>query len=85
MPRPSVIIRLRAENDRSGNPRRLYVQLASGGPEDPDMDGVVLGAWDEGYQGHNCVTKDLRPKAKFAPTFDVTTRQYLDLKKEHTT
>lgn len=82
MPTTSVVIRLRANNDPNGNPRRLYAALGTG--EDSDH-GRILGVWDEGYSGHNAVPERLRDQARNAPTFDVTTRQYLDLLKEATT
>ena len=41
-----------ADNDRNGNPRRIWVVS--------NDKGEALFAWDEGYHGRNCVPGSLR-------------------------
>ena len=61
-----------ADNDRNGNPRRLFALVA---------DGVRLAVWDEGYQGHHCVPSHLRTLAAEAERVDIRPRLYAQLKR----
>lgn len=70
----STVIRLDAGNDRNGNPRRVYVAISEGGD--------IIGAWNEGYCGDQCVPLCLHVKAKLAPTFETTAAEYKGILKE---
>jgi hypothetical protein len=66
------LIRLNAGNDRNGNPRRIYAELAAG---------QVSRAWDEGYAGPHAVPADLRHAAANCATLSITAAQYRALLK----
>lgn len=67
------MIRLSAANDVNGNPRRAFVAI---------LEGNIVGAWDEGYYGTDCVPTELRHKAVHAPTFAVMPKEYRDTLRE---
>ena len=67
MPR---IIHYKANNDRNGNPRRVYVLF--------DDQNEALAAWDEGYSGYDAVPGDFRKKARNAETRDCSVKEYKD-------
>ena len=60
------LIHLQAQNDTYGNPRRCFVLF--------DDKANVLGTWDEGYQGRNCLPEHLRNMA--APVIKVQAAEY---------
>lgn len=66
------LIRLNAGNDRNGNPRRVYAELAAG---------QVSRVWDEGYDGHHAVPAELRYAAANCATLSITAAQYRALLK----
>jgi hypothetical protein len=66
------LIRLNAGNDRDGNPRRIYAELAAG---------QVSRAWDEGYDGPHAVPVELRHAAANCATLSITVAQYRALLK----
>jgi len=47
------IIRLNAGNDRNGNPRRVFVEIAKG---------EIIDSWDEGYAGSRAIPTRKRHK-----------------------
>ena len=51
-PKALCVLRLCAPNDINGNPVRCYVALGE--------NNHFLGAWDEGYAGHNATPKSIR-------------------------
>lgn len=59
------IIRLRAKNDRNGNPRRVFVAIE---------DGDVKGVFDEGYSGSAAVPESFGKWRGI--TIDVTPSEY---------
>ena len=48
-----------ADNDENGNPQRGYMGMVDKG--EPGR--LYMMFWDEGYQGHHCVPKELREAA----------------------
>lgn len=67
------VFRLDAGNDTNGNPRRVYVTM---------LGGSVVRVYDEGYQGHHAVREGPeRERARIAPTFATTPREYRNLLK----
>jgi hypothetical protein len=62
-----AIIRLRANLDRNGNPRRVYVAIQRG---------EIVATWDEGYAGYQSVPEPLQHLAHIAPTIDTTPKEY---------
>jgi hypothetical protein len=66
------ILRFDAGNDADGNPRRVFVEIASGQP---------IRAWDEGYEGHHAVPPELRHAAKHCANLSTTVKGYRDLLK----
>ena len=62
------IIHYKAENDRNGNPRRVYVLF-------DDQDAAVA-AWDERYSGCDAVPGDFRNKARNAETRNCSVMDY---------
>jgi hypothetical protein len=69
------ILRFNAGNDANGNPRRVFVEIASGQP---------MRAWVEGYEGHHAVPAELRHAAKHCATLPTTVKGYRDLLKLRT-
>lgn len=65
----SEIIRLNAGNDRNGNPRRVFVEIAKG---------QITGAWDEGYEGSHPIPTPKRSKWG-GLTLMTTPAQYRDI------
>ena len=47
-----TVLLFRATNDRNGNHCRVFAAF--------DQYGQIVGAWDEGYEGHHCVPQELR-------------------------
>lgn len=68
----SAVLHLTAPNDKSGNPRRLYIFLS---------DQAVMGVWDEGYEGAECLPSTLQEDGKRAPQINITAGEYKRLKK----
>ena len=66
------LLRFNAGNDTNGNPRRVFVEIASGQP---------MRAWDEGYEGHYVVPLELRHAARLCATLPTTAKGYRDLLK----
>ena len=66
------LLRFSAGNDTNGNPRRVFVEIASGQP---------MRAWDEGYEGYHAVPVELRHAAKYCATLPTTAKGYRDLLK----
>lgn len=66
----SVVVHFNAGNDKNGNPRRVYVAIRT--------DGVIVGAWDEGYRGAGAVPTEYHSKAVAAPVFMITPKEYRD-------
>jgi len=58
-----------AENDRNGNPQRVYVLTDS-------ESGDYIAAWDEGYSGHHAVPGWWREDAYNAERIKVSVREY---------
>lgn len=71
-PQMTEILRFNAGNDRDGNPRRLYAEIAAG---------QVSRVWDEGYDGYNAVPPELRTAAANCGTVPITPKGYRDLLK----
>lgn len=67
-----MIQHIRTDNDRNGNPRRLYLVVAE--------DGSVV-AYNEGYYGHQAVPAAYRRDAVPLPSIDVTPSEYRRLLK----
>ena len=63
-----AILHLCADNDLNGNPQRCYVALGK--------NNRFLGAYDEGYMGHNAVPKEMRDLAKTALRIPSTIELY---------
>jgi hypothetical protein len=62
-----------AKNDTNGNPRRLFALVENS---------RVLAAWDEGYEGTQCVPGVWRKQAWEAMMFDkhgISVRQYNEI------
>lgn len=70
-----VLIKLKAGHDTNGNPRRCYVAI--------DLDGAIVGAWDEGYRGRGAVPPELGSKAIKAPEFRTTPGEYREILKKY--
>ena len=70
----TAIIHFQANNDRNGNPRRVYVLLDDQIRQDGSYE--ALAAWDEGYSGYNAVPGDFRNKARIANTCDCSIKEY---------
>jgi len=66
-PREYSTIRLRAKNDASGNPRRIFIALAHGNPK---------GVFDEGYSGEHAIPDEAMRRAYIGLTIDVTPSEY---------
>jgi hypothetical protein len=66
------LLRFNAGNDANGNPRRVFVEIASGQP---------MRAWDEDYDGHYAVPVELRHAANHCATLPTTVKGYRDLLK----
>ena len=64
-----LYVRLSAENDNNGNPRRCYVVM--------DDEGKAIEVIDEGYTGRSAVT-DKYPDAQEGPTIHVKVGEYRD-------
>ncbi len=75
----AVVLHLRADNNQSGNPRRLYVLISA-------ADGNVIGVVDEGYLGRGAIPAAWR--AQYAcvegPAIAITPSEYRDWKKNPT-
>ena len=65
------MIRLNAGHTTSGNPKRIYVLMNTGGG--------LEGAWDEGYSGHNAVPAQYRQLALSARMFETSNREYKEM------
>lgn len=63
-----MMLRLDANNDNSGNPRRIYVAIGPGG--------AIEGAWDEGYSGRQAVPEKYRSHAYNAVHINITPAEY---------
>ena len=57
-----------ADNDRNGNPRRIYALV--------DEEGYYLAAWNEGYHGHHAVPGPWRQAAYEARPRRFSVREY---------
>ena len=57
-----------AENDRNGNPQRLYLLT--------DDSGAILASWDEGYLGHHAVPGPWREQAYYALRTNISVDSY---------
>lgn len=68
-----TIIRLNAGNCVNGNPRRVFVYI---------VDGVVRGAYDEGYSGQQAMPENLRGLYK-GTTFLTSPAQYRAMLRDH--
>ena len=64
-----IATRLRAPNDRNGNPRRLFLVVST-------KDGNLVGVHDEGYKGRDCVPTEYREAARMAYTVDIGASEY---------
>jgi hypothetical protein len=63
-----TIVHLCADNDRNGNPRRLYALT--------DEAGLILASWDEGYSGYQAVPGPWRDAAYNAERQPVSVSSY---------
>ena len=63
-----LMIKMKASNDRNGNPRTVYVLY--------NEHGIMLNAWNEGYRGYDAVDKEYIKLAQNAPAINVTIAQY---------
>lgn len=59
-------------NDRNGNPRRLYVLI---------NEGQRVAVWDEGYSGYQAVPGIWRDAAYDAERVNITTKLYYELRR----
>jgi hypothetical protein len=66
-----------ADNDTNGNPRRLYVLV--------DECNQRIAAWDEGYEGWQCVPGLFRNAAYNAERINVPVKLYKELRRESIT
>jgi hypothetical protein len=64
------LIRFNAGNDRNGNPRRLFAEIASG---------QISRVWDEGFSGYAAVPEPLQHAAKNCATVAITATEYRNL------
>ena len=64
-----------ADNDRNGNPQRLYALI--------DPEGEMLAVWDEGYSGSDAVPGIWRKDAYFAEREKISVRKYKKLLRDY--
>lgn len=74
--KPFTIIKLAANNDINGNPRRVFVVMPHAEPWSPLY-------FEEGYDGENAVPDKYvaANRKNFGPIFDITGGEYRRLRK----
>jgi len=68
-----IYLHLKAKNDPSGNPQRLFVVV--------DRAGNTVDVIDEGYRGHGAV-REQHPGACAGPTLEIPKKEYHAIKRE---
>lgn len=70
----AMIKHMCADNDKNGNPRRIYALI--------DEEGYYVAAWDEGYKGSDAVPGEWRRAAYHAERARISVKEYNRIRRE---